>query len=144
MPWIPICGAAAGLFQAVPGSSAHCCCAPWLFVAGLAATYMIVRTGGERMEPAEGAAVGLLTGLVAGVVAGVLGGAGELLSQSTGIIVPFMHDRRELLSWHVAQYLWAAAVVFLLYMLFAPILGTLGGLLGSAIWKPRPQPPPPT
>lgn len=141
LPWIPIMGAGGGLVQALPRAGVtSCCCAPWLAIAGAAAVFAIVQRAKSRMEPLEGALVGVATGLVAGLVGGVVAAVREMLFSSTGFVRPFLFGERELLPSAIVSFLWSGAVVFILYAVFGPVLGALGGLVGAAVIKP-PSPP---
>lgn len=143
LPWIPMIGAFGGLIQALPVRGAvGCCCAPWLVIAGAAAVFAIVRQARARMEPPEGALVGLTTGIVAGIVGGVVAALREMLFSSTGFIRPFVLGERELEASAIVGFLWSGAVMLILYVVFGPILGALGGLVGAAVVKPPAEPAP--
>lgn len=132
-----IAGVACGIAQALPlGVVASCCCTPWSAIGAIGAVLFVVRQAKTQVGPGEGGVIGLGVGVLGGTIGGVLGALRELLSQSTGFIAPFLRDRHEVLGFGIAQYLWAAAVVFLAHALFGIVLGPLGGWLASAILKP--------
>lgn len=138
-------GGAAGIAQGLPfGLLASCCCTPWSLIGGIGAVVLVAHRSKLRLEPAEGAWIGLGAGALAGTLGGALAAFGELVSESTGFIVPFLRDRHEVIGFGIVQYLWGAGVVFLAHFLFGLALGPLGGLLASAVWKPPSASPPPT
>ncbi|UJR78988.1 hypothetical protein [Sandaracinus amylolyticus] len=142
MPWAPAIGVAAGLLQALPiRTGFDCCCMPWAGIAGAIATFVIVQKARARMEPAEGALVGLITGSVAGLVGGVVAALREMLFASTGLIAPFLSNEVELTTSDVLRFVWAGAATFFAYLALSPALGAIGGAVGAAIARP-PSPPP--
>ncbi|AKF08419.1 hypothetical protein [Sandaracinus amylolyticus] len=144
MPWAPALGVAGGLLQALPiRAGFDCCCMPWAAIAGAIATFAIVQKASARMEPAEGALVGLITGSVAGLVGGVVAALREMLFASGGLIAPLLSNDVELTSSDVLRFVWAGAATFFAYLALSPALGAIGGAVGAAIAKPSPSPPPP-
>lgn len=141
---IGIAGAIAGVAQGLPlGVVASCCCTPWSMIGAIGAVLLVVQRAKIRVEPAEGAVIGLGVGVIAGSLGGGLGALRELLSQSTGFVVPFLRDRDSVMGFGIAQYLWGALVVFLAHFLFGLVLGPLGGLVGSAVLRPPTYSAPP-
>jgi hypothetical protein len=140
-----------GVMSALPLINlGNMCCCLWVIAGGVIAAYLLQQDQPEPIEAGDGALVGLLAGLFGTVVAVVLSIPVALVT------APFQREvfRRmrenpdvqmppgfeDFLSGAAASVL--GTLFFGMAMLVASVIfGTIGGLLGAAIFK-KPAPPP--
>ena len=141
-----------GVLSALPLISAgNCCCCLWVLMGGALATYLRQQNTPVQVDAAEGAIVGLLAGAIGGVIWAVLGiplhmlTAGfqdqwmESVLNSNPDMPTEVRDIMEKVATGAAFGVIAAVVNFCASLVF----GTLGGLLGVAMFKKSAPPPPP-
>jgi uncharacterized Tic20 family protein len=137
-------------------SLANVACCSWAIVGGGLAAYMLVRRSPvQRVTSGDGALVGLLAGLIGSLIillinipfasrfgtefiAGMKQAAEQQkdpqAQQTLNHLIAFMQDNG----------IMAALVIWLVFMLIAVGMATLGGIIGVAIFEKRKgnQPPP--
>jgi len=141
-----------GVLSALPLVSAgNCCCCLWVLVGGALASYLRQQNTPYPITPSEGAVLGVMAGLIGAVVGSVLA---IPLQMMTGPMQQQMMERalnenpdvppevREWLAWATnTSSMWVIGLLFSL-AIYA-VFGTLGGLIGAAIFKKTPPPAPP-
>ncbi|MCB9619103.1 MAG: hypothetical protein H6724_06595, partial [Sandaracinus sp.] len=136
MPWIVVIGLVTGLLSAIPIINLlNCLFCGWMLLGAGASVKVVSDKAGVTIEPGEGALIGLFTGVVAGLLAGVLqAGISYAMRQSTMEIFGGMgaYGRQSAGG--------GALIQFCVYAIALPLFGTLGGLLGSVIFKKGPPP----
>lgn len=149
-------GLVIGVLSALPViSMGNCLCCAWVILGGMLATYLLQQGQLTPVEAADGAIVGLLAGLAGAVIGslvsipiqmvmGPLNGdfIRRILEQSGGEMPGEMRSTIESMARGGAG---GAMIVFGLIMSLCvnAIFGTLGGLLGTVIFKSSVPPPPP-
>ncbi len=148
LSWVPII------------SMGNCLCCMWVVVGGVLAAYFLAEQQQRKISSGDGALVGLLSGVFGAMIEGVLHlmslsifGMRTLASQIERVrglpgISPEV--RRVLESIEGGHIGGVVALFMVLAFVFGVIItalfGTLGGLLGAAIFgqkQQRLQPPPP-
>ncbi len=141
-----------GVLSALPFVSAlNACCCVWVIAGGVLTSYLLQERSLLPITAGDGAVGGLIAGAIGAVLASVLsllvgfaqGAAGpEVLDQlMQGDLPPevagMIEQARALppVFWYVGP--------FVLYLIVFPIFGTLGGLLGVAMFKRSTPPAPP-
>lgn len=149
-------GLVIGVLSALPViSMGNCLCCAWVILGGMLATYLLQQAQPTPVEAADGAIVGLLAGLAGAVIGslvsipiqmvmGPLNGdfLRRVLEQSGGEMPGEVRGALESMA---RGGVGGAMVLFGLIMsLFVnAIFGTIGGLLGTVIFKSAAPPPPP-
>ena len=141
-----------GVLSALPlVGAANCCCCLWVVIGGALATYLRQQNTSFQITAGEGALVGVMAGAIGGVIWTVLAIPLQMMT------MPFQQDwidqilssnpdmppeAREMIERFATN---TAVGAFLLVINFvaSTIFGTLGGLLGVAIFKKNAPPPPP-
>ena len=145
-------GVAIGVLSALPLVSAgNCCCCLWVLVGGGLAAYLRQQNTPYQITPSEGAIVGVMAGLIGAVVGSILA---IPLQMMTGPMQQQMIERvlaenpdvppemRAWLDWFaLSSSMWIIGLLFSL-VIYA-IFGTLGGLIGAAMFKKQGPPAPP-
>lgn len=145
-------GAFIGVLSALPFVNAvNCCCCAWVVSGGVLAYYLRQQNSAVQITAGEGALVGLFAGLIGAVIAGVLSIPLQMIA---GPIQQQMMDRvlssnpemppevRDMLEraggagGAVTQF-----AFFFVGLVVNAIFGTLGGLLGFALFKKNALPP---
>jgi hypothetical protein len=142
-----------GVLSALPLISAgNCCCCLWVLMGGALATYLRQQNLPVQVDAAEGAIMGLLAGAIGGVIWTILGIPIQMMTSgfqeqwmetvlnSNPDMPAEVRDMMEQLSRGAAFGILAFVFNFCASLLF----GTLGGLLGVAIFKKNVPPPPGT
>ena len=141
-----------GVLSALPlVSIGNCCCCLWVLCGGALASYLRQQNSPYQIPAAEGALVGLMAGAIGGVIWAVLS------IPLTMMMGPFQQDLvdqilssnpeippevREMME-RTATAAAFGAIVMLTNFVLSLAFGTLGGLLGVAIFKKNAPPPPP-
>jgi hypothetical protein len=141
-----------GVLSALPLVGAgNCCCCLWVLVGGVLAAYLRQQNNPYQIDAAEGAIVGLMAGAIGGVVYVILSIPFQMLAgpmqqawmdrilSSNPDVTPEMRDMMERLTTGSGVRLISAIVSIVVFSLF----GTLGGLIGVAVFKKNLPPPPP-
>jgi hypothetical protein len=149
-------GVVIGVLSALPVISAgNCLCCAWVVLGGVLATFLLQQTQPTPVEAADGAIVGLLAGLVGAVAATLVAIPIQmLLGPMNGAMLERILDQggsdmpggvRDALATATSGGIGGALMVLgLIVSIFVnAIFGALGGLLGTAIFKPSVPPPPP-
>jgi hypothetical protein len=143
-----------GVLSSLPivGNFNICCCL-WVISGGVLTAYLLQERSPVTIKVSDGAVAGLVAGAIGAVIAGVLtpmfmfvqGGdptaAFDEMARGSGEIPPEVTQVFEGLR-NVPVGLWYV-IPFIFFIIAFPIFGTLGGLLGAAIFKKTPPPPPP-
>jgi hypothetical protein len=141
-----------GVLSALPLVSAgNCCCCLWVLLGGGLAAYLRQQNTPYQITSGEAALVGLMAGVIGAFVGAIVGipfhmMAGEMQQQIFQRMLernpdmpPEARDVLERIA--VARGLWIVGLLFSLCVY--AVFGTLGGLLGIAIFKKDLPPPPP-
>jgi hypothetical protein len=149
-------GLVIGVLSALPViSMGNCLCCAWVILGGMLATYLLQQGQQGPVEAADGAIVGLLAGLAGAVIGslvsipiqmvmGPLNGdfLRRILEQSGGEMSGEMRDAVE----SIARGGVGGALFFfglIVSLCVNAVVGAIGGLLGTVIFKPSSPPPPP-
>ena len=141
-----------GVLSALPLVSAgNCCCCLWVLVGGVLAAYLRQQNNPYQIDAAEGAIVGLMAGALGGVVCTILSIPFQMMTgpmqqawmdralSNNPEITPEMREMMERLTTGAGFRLIGAIITVLVFSIF----GTLGGLIGVAVFKKNLPPPPP-
>jgi len=141
-----------GVLSALPlVGAANCCCCLWVVCGGALATYLRQQNTPYQITAAEGALVGLMAGAVGGVIWVLLS---IPLTVLTADFQQQMMDRilssnpdmpaevRDMMERATTGAAFSA-IIMLTNVVLSVVFGTLGGLLGVAIFKKNAPPPPP-
>lgn len=141
-----------GVLSALPLVSAgNCCCCLWVLVGGVLAAYLRQQNTPYQIDAAEGAIVGLMAGALGGVVCAILSIPFQMMTgpmqqawveralSSNPDVTPEMRDFVERLTTGAGFQLIGAIISVVVFSIF----GTLGGLIGVAVFKKNLPPPPP-
>lgn len=141
-----------GVLSALPlVNLANCCCCLWVLAGGALTVYLRQQTTPTEIPAAEGALMGLMAGAIGGVLATVIGlplqmltaGFNEQLMDRILASNPDMPAEVRDLFEQTATGAVAGIMMLVINLIVMTIFGTLGGLLGVAIFKKTPPPPPP-
>jgi hypothetical protein len=144
-------GLAIGVLSALPIVSAgNCCCCLWVLLGGGLAAYLRQQNTPYQIQPSEGAIVGLMAGAIGAVIGAVIAIPFHMMAgpmQQRAIeqvlenpdIPPEVRDMAARLA--LGSGMWIVGLIFSLCVY--SVFGTLGGLLGVAIFKKNLPPPPP-
>jgi len=141
-----------GVLTALPIISAgNLCCCLWVIGGGLVAAYMLQQGQPAPITQADGALVGLAAGVVGAFVYLLLSiPITFLVAPMERMMMQRFIDRmanmppefREFATSYTAGVL-GIALGFVFWLFVGAVFSTIGGLLGSAIFR-RPLPPPAT
>jgi len=140
-----------GVLSALPlVNMGNCCCCLWVLAGGALTVYLRQQNTPFSVPAAEGAIMGLIAGAIGGAMATVLaiplqfvtaGFNQEMMDQVlSNPDVP--QELRDLFQ-QTATGPIAVVLMLIINLVVMSIFGTLGGLLGVAIFKKTPPPPPP-
>ncbi|TKJ29084.1 hypothetical protein CEE39_09525 [bacterium (candidate division B38) B3_B38] len=142
-------GCVAGFLSVIPIVNwLNIICCLWVLVGGGTAVYILTTSAPGPVTYGDGAVVGLLAGLIAGVISGVL----HLLIPfaSIGAGLAFLERFADRMP-HFIDYPWMARTAavgagMMIVGLFSRIIiyavfGTLGGVIGTAIFVKKKEPP---
>lgn len=137
LPWILVWGALFGFVDGIP--LLGCCCFLWFGLAGLLSVMSVSNKANATIEIGEGVVIGLLTGVVAGFIAGIIGGGltaaigSSVLNMYRGMGMPpnVMAQLESQLGNPIAAF----AQSFCMNVVLGPVLGCLGGLIGTQVFK---------
>jgi hypothetical protein len=143
-----------GVLSALPIiGAANCCCCLWVLMGGALATYLRQQNTPVQVDAAEGAIMGLMAGAIGGVIWTVLGIPMQMLMAGMGLqdqwIDSVLNSNPDMPAEvrDVMERLSTGAVMgvlsFVVNLCASLLFGTLGGLLGVAIFKKNVPPPPP-
>lgn len=148
-----IAGTVCGILSGLPfiGLLYILCCAP-VVAAGIAASFLLVRSASQAVDYGRAALAGTLAGMIAAPVFWITNLAvvflsgntfEDVISESLDRSSAYMEGGREAGKVLVAlgAPLLALVMACFLVVLFAPF-GLVGGLLGRAIFERRTAPPP--
>ncbi|HJK91230.1 MAG TPA: hypothetical protein RMH26_10915 [Polyangiaceae bacterium LLY-WYZ-15_(1-7)] len=139
MPGLLIGGLVAGVVGL--GSDFCCCLIGWFTTAGAAilTVKLVDDKASSPIEMGEATLLGVFTGLIAGALSGVIWGVALIaLDQQNAAAMEQLGFGGAQRSSEVAQFF----VAFCSSILFHPMFGALGGLIGGAIFKKNDPPPP--
>ena len=141
-----------GVLSALPLVSAgNCCCCLWVLVGGVLAAYLRQQNNPYQIDAAEGAIVGLMAGALGGVVCAILSIPFQMMTgpmqqdwmdrvlSNNPEVTPEMREMVERLTTGAGFQLIGAIISVVVFSIF----GTLGGLIGVAVFKKNLPPPPP-
>jgi hypothetical protein len=141
-----------GVLSALPLVNAgNCCCCLWVLVGGALAAYLRQQNNPYQIDAAEGAIVGLMAGAIGGVVYTLLSIPFQMLAgpfqqqwmermmSDNPDITPEMRDMFARLTTSSGLKVIGMLISVVIYSVF----GTLGGLIGAAMFKKNLPPPPP-
>jgi hypothetical protein len=141
-----------GVLSALPLVSAgNCCCCLWIVSGGALAAYLRQQNLPLMITAGEGAIVGLFAGLIGGIAATIISSPVEMamgpfqqqimerILSSNPDVPPEMRDMIQRSAATGAN----VAIKLVFNLVTGVVFGTLGGLLGAAIFKKTPPPPPP-
>ena len=140
-----------GVLSALPFVSAlNACCCLWVLAGGVLTAYLLQERSTLPITAGNAAVAGLLAGVVGAVVASVvgaafmavMGGAAESLDQIPRGDMPPEVGRVLDRFREMPPAFWFLGTAFA-YLLIFPVFGMLGALLGVALFKRQPLPPPP-
>ena len=141
-----------GVLSALPLISAgNCCCCLWVLMGGALATYLRQQNTPVQVDAAEGAIMGLMAGAVGGVIWTVLAipiqmmtsGFQEQWMESVLNSNPDMPAEVRDMAEQFAKGAAFGIIAFVFNFCASLLFGTLGGLLGVAMFKKSAPPPPP-
>jgi hypothetical protein len=145
-------GLAIGVLSALPVVNyGNCCCCLWVLLGGGLAAYLRQQNTPYQIQPTEGALVGLMAGVIGAVIGSVIAlplavmtgpmqqQALERVFENQPDIPPEFRDMLMRMSSGPAAFVFSLIVSLCVNAVF----GTLGGLLGVAIFKKNLPPPPP-
>ncbi len=143
-------GAMTGVLSALPFVSAgNLCCCLWVVSGGVAAAYMLQQNDSQPITAGDGALAGLAAGVVGALIYLLLSiPITILVSPLERAILERLSRTAEGMPPELREYLngplgTGVRIVmgFVMMLLVAPIFSTLGGVLGTAIFrKARPVP----
>ena len=151
-------GVVMGVLSALPIVSAgNACCCLWIISGGMVAAYLLQQNQTAPLTPGDGALVGLLAGLCGALVQTVVSIPINLLvapmeqamlqrfMEVGGGMPPEMRDMIERFSGRDravsgALFIVGRAFAFMFMLFFGTIFSTIGGLLGSVLFR-RNMPP---
>jgi hypothetical protein len=141
-----------GVLSALPLVNAgNCCCCLWVLIGGALAAYLRQQNNPYQIDAAEGAIVGLMAGAIGGVVYTLLSIPFQMLAgpfqqqwmermmSDNPDITPEMRDMFTRLTTSSGLKVIGMLISVVIYSVF----GTLGGLIGAAMFKKNLPPPPP-
>jgi hypothetical protein len=146
-----------GVLSALPiiGPIGNACCCLWVISGGLVAAYVLQQNQSTPIAGGDGAVVGLLAGLIGAVVHSVVSIPLDLMigpmerTMALRFIERLPPEAREMFDQYgfrdtsLSGALFVASHVFgLIFWLFVgAIFSTIGGLIGSALFKKSGPPP---
>ena len=118
---------------------ANCLFCMWVWVGGIFAAWLYKRFDG-KLTPGQGAGVGALAGIIAGLIGLVISLFGFASAQAALSAASQYLDPELIGGFDLASLAGPLAVAggFVSLILFT-IFGTLGGLIGGAIFKSKPE-----
>jgi hypothetical protein len=129
----------------------NCCCCLWVLLGGGLAAYLRQQNSPFQIQPSEGAIVGVMAGVTGAVLGAVISipfsmmagamqyQAIERALESNPDVPPEFRDF--ILRLTTGSGVWIFSLLFNLCVY--AVFGTLGGVLGVAIFKKNLPPPPP-
>ena len=149
-------GLVMGVLSALPLVAAgNLCCCLWVVGGGLVAAYVFQQNQAAPITPGDGALVGLLAGLIGAVVQVLLSipisimigpmerEVMQRLIEMVGTLPPEMRDTLERYGRGEQSgvlLIVSRIVAFMFWLFIGAIFSTLGGLLGSAIFRKQTPP----
>jgi len=149
-----------GVLSALPliGPAGNACCCLWVLSGGLIAAYVLQQNTAIAITPGDGALVGLLAGLIGAVVHTAISIPLDLLlgPMERAMALRFidrmppefrdMFERYGIRNGEVSGVMFVIGhIVGLMFWTFVgAIFSTIGGVLGAALFKKNPPPPPGT
>jgi hypothetical protein len=143
-----------GVLSALPIINIGNCCCLWVLGGGVLATYLMQQNHPYPIAAADGAVVGLLAGLMGGLLGALLSIPIEMMMgpfqrqflegiMSRNQDIP--EETRRMIENMNSRAVGAAMIGFKLVfsVCIGAVFGTLGGLLGVALFKKKDLPPPP-
>jgi hypothetical protein len=145
-------GVAIGVLSALPVVNyGNCCCCLWVLLGGGLAAYLRQQNTPYQIQPSEGAIVGLMAGIFGAMIGAVISiplylymgpmqqQAFERVFENNPDVPPELRDF--MVRFATGPGAWVFGLLFALCI--DAVFGTLGGLLGVAIFKKNLPPPPP-
>ena len=145
-----------GVLSALPLIAAgNLCCCLWVVGGGLLAAYVFQQNQAAPITPGDGALVGLLAGLIGAVVQVLLSipisimigpmerEVMQRLIEMVGTLPPEMRDTLERYGRGEQSgvlLIVSRIVAFMFWLFIGAIFSTLGGLLGSAVFRKQTPP----
>lgn len=146
-------GVAMGVLSALPlmGAVGNACCCMWVVVGGLLAAYLLQANRTTAITPSDGLLVGLLAGLIGAAVHTavsipldlMLGPAERAMAERFIEMAP--PDVREMFERYGGRdrefsatfFIVGHIVGFMFWACAGAIFGSIGGVLGAAVFKKR-------
>jgi hypothetical protein len=146
-------GVAMGVLSALPliGAVGNACCCLWVVGGGLLAAYLLQQNRETPIAPSDGLLVGLLAGLIGAVVHAaisipltlLLGPAERAMAQRfIEMAPPEVRETFERVAgrereFTVGFFIVAQIVGLMFWACVGAVFGSIGGVLGAAIFKKR-------
>jgi hypothetical protein len=134
-----IAGGLAGLLSSLPIiGMLNCLLCGWLWLGGGMAVWLYNKREGGSLTVGQGALVGVLTGVAAAIVATLLGAVLSGLGLSAiSLSDPEMARNFESIGGAAAITAIVAALGLFFNLIFFALFGTLGGIIGAAIFQKK-------
>jgi len=134
-------GVLSALLSSIPIISfVNCLLCGWLWLGGIFAVWLYRRnTGASLVSLGQGAVIGLLAGLVAAVIVGLVNafisaGGSPIPPETAALLEEQLGEAAEILANPQTMATFGIIINLVLY----PLFGALGGLIGAALFKPKP------
>ena len=131
-------GAVFGFVDAIP---AFCCCFfLWFGLAGLLSVKSVSDKAGVTIQIGEGVLIGLIAGVISGFLAGLISG---VISAAAGPAIISMYrelhvlppEQLAALEAQLSNPIVSFLQSFCLNIVLGPVMGCLGGLIGTQVFK---------
>lgn len=144
IPGVLIWGGVFGLICGIP--CVNFCCCMWTLGAGLLAVMSVNNKATSPIGAGEGAVIGLISGGIAGLIGGFASGIFQAVSgpalvaymesMPPGSLPPgVLEQYRAALS--ASSPILQGLQTLCIFIVAAPAFGAIGGLIGSAVFKPK-------
>ena len=135
-----IVGVAMGVLSSIPVVSiVNCLLCGWLWLGGIFGVWLYRNFSHQTLDMGKGALLGLVSGLVAAVIATLLG---LVFSGNVAAISPEQMAQLEEVMGESAQIFNDPATMTVIglgiTLVLYPVFAAIGGLIGAAIFKPKP------
>ena len=135
-----LAGALTALLSAVPFINlVNCLLCGWLWIGGIFAVWLYRYFSDASVERGQGAMLGAVMGLFAAVIATLLG---LIAGTSASSVTPDQMAQLEEMMGESAQILTSpttlVTISLVANLIFDPLFGALGGLIGASIFKSKP------
>ena len=136
-------GCIAGFLSVIPIVELACCL--WAIVGGVVAVYILTTSAAHPITYGEGAIVGILAGLVGAVISGVIDFLFSIIGLGAGMVfLERLADRIPQFEEYIGMATIGMGIMivgFFLSIIIFAIFGTLGGVIGTAIFAKKENEP---